>query len=534
MRNLPAQLTDISVGLASGQSPMLVLLQQGGQLKDMFGGIGPAAKALGSSLIGLVNPYTLAAAGAGALLLAWKQGSDEAIAYNRSLILTGSYAGLTAGQLQAMAANVSGVSGTMHEAAAALAEVAGSGKFTASQIQLVGSAAVAVSQMTGEATGKTIKQFQELAEKPVEAILKLNDTQHFLTLSTYEQIKALEDEGRAQDAASLAMQVYSKALNDRRAEVVNNAGLMEQAWHGITGAAKGAWDAMLDVGRQESGQDKFDALARVRERLVSERDKGIKFDLNSGRDINAAINAVTAQMAAMQDARVAAEKAASKKATDAALVQIAADSDREAAQFATNAQKLVAEKLKAKNKADDDYAKAVAAGDMKLAEKIRKNESIILAGIEDKYKDKTPARKTADPFGSLNGLVQGAQVKSNTFGTDGQTSQVTSILAIVDAGAKLIASGQDIATVQAKVAVGVAAVNDLYAKQAAQIKSQNVVALDQYREAVNNKLAADKMQLDNQVARIGMGQQEYERQTQLNKVYQDYARVIENLQKQRA
>jgi hypothetical protein len=31
-----------------------------------------------------------------------------------------------------------------------------------------------------------------------------------------------------------------------------------------------------------------------------------------------------------------------------------------------------------------------------------------------------------------------------------------------------------------------------------------------------------------------MGQQEYERQTQLNKVYQDYARIIENLQKQRA
>jgi hypothetical protein len=88
--------------------------------------------------------------------------------------------------------------------------------------------------------------------------------------------------------------------------------------------------------------------------------------------------------------------------------------------------------------------------------------------------------------------------------------------------------------VQAKVAVGVAAVNNLYAKQAEQIRSQNVVSLDQYRDAVNNKLAADKMQLDNQVARIGMGQQEYERQTQLNKVYQDYARIIENLQKQRA
>lgn len=67
-----------------------------------------------------------------------------------------------------------------------------------------------------------------------------------------------------------------------------------------------------------------------------------------------------------------------------------------------------------------------------------------------------------------------------------------------------------------------------------QSRQQNVVSLDQYRDAVNAKLAADKMQLDNQVERIGMGQQEYERQTQINKVYQDYARIIENLQKQRA
>jgi phage-related minor tail protein len=47
MRGLPAQITDISVGLASGQRPLMVLLQQGGQLKDMFGGVAPAAKALG-------------------------------------------------------------------------------------------------------------------------------------------------------------------------------------------------------------------------------------------------------------------------------------------------------------------------------------------------------------------------------------------------------------------------------------------------------------------------------------------------------
>ena len=36
-RAVGPQITDIFVGLSTGQSPMTVLLQQGGQLRDMFG-----------------------------------------------------------------------------------------------------------------------------------------------------------------------------------------------------------------------------------------------------------------------------------------------------------------------------------------------------------------------------------------------------------------------------------------------------------------------------------------------------------------
>jgi phage-related minor tail protein len=39
MRSLPAQFTDIATQLAGGQSPFLILLQQGGQIKDQFGGV---------------------------------------------------------------------------------------------------------------------------------------------------------------------------------------------------------------------------------------------------------------------------------------------------------------------------------------------------------------------------------------------------------------------------------------------------------------------------------------------------------------
>ncbi len=58
MRMIPAQMTDIVVGLSTGQSPFMVLMQQGGQLKDMFGGIGPAIKGVGTYVMGLVNPYS--------------------------------------------------------------------------------------------------------------------------------------------------------------------------------------------------------------------------------------------------------------------------------------------------------------------------------------------------------------------------------------------------------------------------------------------------------------------------------------------
>ncbi|HBQ5943288.1 TPA: phage tail length tape measure family protein [Klebsiella pneumoniae subsp. pneumoniae] len=77
MSMIPAQMTDIVVGLSTGQSPFMVLMQQGGQLKDMFGGIGPAIKGVGTYVMGLVNPYSVAAASVGLLTYAVYQNRQE-------------------------------------------------------------------------------------------------------------------------------------------------------------------------------------------------------------------------------------------------------------------------------------------------------------------------------------------------------------------------------------------------------------------------------------------------------------------------
>ena len=94
LRQVPAQFTDIVVSLQAGQAPLTVLLQQGGQLKDMFGGTAAAAKALGGYVMGLVSPLTLVAAAGAATAVAFHQGAQENEAFVRSIALTGNASGV--------------------------------------------------------------------------------------------------------------------------------------------------------------------------------------------------------------------------------------------------------------------------------------------------------------------------------------------------------------------------------------------------------------------------------------------------------
>ncbi len=73
LRQVPAQFTDIVVSLQAGQAPLTVLLQQGGQLKDAFGGAVPAVQAIGGYIAGLISPATVAAAAIGTLVFATLQ-----------------------------------------------------------------------------------------------------------------------------------------------------------------------------------------------------------------------------------------------------------------------------------------------------------------------------------------------------------------------------------------------------------------------------------------------------------------------------
>lgn len=252
LRQVPAQFTDIVTSLAAGQAPLTVLLQQGGQLKDSFGGAGAAAKALGGYVLGLVNPFTVAAAAVAGLGFAYIKGAEEAQAFQKTLILTGNAAGVTAQQLSAVSASIAGSGITQGAAADALNQLAATGKVGAENLGRFAAAAVQLERVGGPAVEETVKAFAELGKAPLQASLKLNESTNFLTVSLYEQIKALEGQGRATEAAKVAQEAYAAAQEQRVPQLAANLGLLESAWLGIKGAIKSVGDELLNIGRADT------------------------------------------------------------------------------------------------------------------------------------------------------------------------------------------------------------------------------------------------------------------------------------------
>ena len=273
MRGVPAQFTDIVTSLQGGQAPLTVFLQQGGQLKDMFGGIGPAAKALGGYVLGLINPLTVAAAAVGTLGVAFYHGAKESENFNKAIILTGNYLGTTVSQLQVYSKEIAKTVGTQGAAAEALSALANSGKVAKTSLTEVGTAVVYMNRVLGQSVDEATATFVKLADEPTKASAKLNESMHYLNLATYERIRALEEQGNKEAAAALAQKAFADETTSRLQKVEAGAGSLERGWRSLADGAKSAWDAMLGIGRTKSIGD---ALGEAQTKLNEARAQAAK------------------------------------------------------------------------------------------------------------------------------------------------------------------------------------------------------------------------------------------------------------------
>lgn len=265
LRQVPAQLTDIFVSLQGGQAPLTVLLQQGGQLRDLFGGIVPAARALGGALLGLINPVTLTAGAIVGVAAAWNAATKEAAGFERALAETGGYAGMAASQLSDLARELDNISGvTARRASEALTAGVASGQLFGESLRLAAEASAAWSAATGKETKEVIDQFAKLAQDPQRYLRELNKTQHFLTASTLEQVDALVEQGRQTDAARVAIEAYHNALMGRAPQIEETLRGWEWLWTNIKRATAEAVDGMVEAFRDPG-------LAEIERRIAGFR-----------------------------------------------------------------------------------------------------------------------------------------------------------------------------------------------------------------------------------------------------------------------
>lgn len=261
MRGLPAQFTDVATQLAGGQNPLLILLQQGGQVKDMFGGIGPMVRGIGAAITPAVLGIGAVAAAVGILGLMLHQSSAQDAALRNSMLMTGNAAGLTATRLQLLAEQTSEASrqtvGSSRDIVMALAST---GQVSNRVLDSMAKSVALVADVSGEDSKKIAADFAGMSNGVAKWAAEHNKAWNFISVEQYRYIRRLEEQGKAEEA----MIFLNERLTDRFKDQKQNLGLLASAWDGVTKSASAAWAAMLGVGREQSTRQQLDiATARL-------------------------------------------------------------------------------------------------------------------------------------------------------------------------------------------------------------------------------------------------------------------------------
>lgn len=256
MRSLPAQFTDIATQLQGGASPFTVLLQQGGQIKDQFGGIGNALRGIGSLITPAAVGFGTLAAAVGAVGFGFVAGAKQAAELRDMLALTGNAAGLTADRLDDLTARVSAGSqqtvGQVREIAVSLAST---GRTSAQVFDSQAAAIARIADLSGKAGKEIAATFAGQLEAPAKFAARLNETYNFLTVADFKRIQALEKGKKAAEAANLTNELLVKSLEGQRTQL----GSAERAWDTLTKAISRAGKALQDIGKPDTTRDAIDA-----------------------------------------------------------------------------------------------------------------------------------------------------------------------------------------------------------------------------------------------------------------------------------
>lgn len=252
MRTLPAQFTDIATQLAGGQSPFLILLQQGGQIKDQFGGVQGALTGVGEyirSMAGMINPTTIALAGLvgtiGLLAAAAYSSSQQFDQVARSVIMMGGAGFASMQQLNQAAEEVAGKTNTsISSTVDTLVTLNDTGKYTASQMKQIATS-ITLMGKAGSDTKAAMSDFGKIVSDPVKGLASLNEQYGFVDEAMMKHIIQLRKQKGEQAAVTEAIELFAGVMAKRAEETNKATDNIGRVWDSLK---KSASDNFRDIG----------------------------------------------------------------------------------------------------------------------------------------------------------------------------------------------------------------------------------------------------------------------------------------------
>ncbi|MBC1155699.1 phage tail tape measure protein [Escherichia coli] len=255
MRTLPAQFTDIATQLAGGQSPWLILLQQGGQIKDSFGGMLPMFRSLaGAVTLPMVGITSLVAA-TGALAYAWYQGDSTLSAFNKTLVLSGNQSGLTADRMLTLSRAGQAAGLTFNQASESLAALVNAGVRGGEQFEAISQSVARFASASGVEVDKVAEAFGKLTTDPTSGLTAMARQFHNVTAEQIAYVAQLQRSGDEAGALQAANEAATKGFDEQTRRLKANMGTLETWADKVGSAFKSMWDAVLDIGRPESSAE---------------------------------------------------------------------------------------------------------------------------------------------------------------------------------------------------------------------------------------------------------------------------------------
>ncbi|EQA5597800.1 phage tail tape measure protein [Escherichia coli] len=255
MRMLPMQFTDVATQLAGGQNPWLILLQQGGQVKDSFGGMIPMFRGLAGAIsLPMVGVTSLAVA-TGALAYAWYQGDSTLSAFNKTLVLSGNQSGLTAERMLTLSRAGQAAGLTFNQAGESLAALVSAGVRGGEQFDAINQSVARFASASGVEVDKVAEAFGKLTTDPTSGLTAMARQFRNVTAEQIAYVAQLQRSGDEASALQAANDIATKGFDEQTRRLKENMGTLE-TWADKTGKAfKSMWDAILDIGRPESSAD---------------------------------------------------------------------------------------------------------------------------------------------------------------------------------------------------------------------------------------------------------------------------------------